>query len=261
MPDPAEYPNLDMSVGLDRFVPPTPPDSQVFDSGATDQSPAPPVDATPNDPDAESPQELKSCREACQGSDDCLEGFECQDGFCERLAAFNLCARPDYCLANLSGWLTRCAGVEDCPAGEVCIRVQEEGRCALPASAGCPDAFIDLPRREFANMASELTRVCAIERAVCDEFDVCRPGCQSDDDCEDGQRPQCNVDTGRCTCTAESCSVNASRCGATGRCECVMDSDCSVGDVDVCRDGRCGCSADSVCADPVHPGGQSVCSP
>lgn len=270
LPDPDPYPTgaLDAMVELDVrepsediFIPPVIGqqmlDADVDQGVIRDARPPRMRDAAPED------MGTPSCSEQCMTSEDCLPEHECREAQCVRSDAFDLCQNQDFCLAAQSRWLIPCQGNADCEEEFACIRVgNDQGRCAPRASqTDCAgDGRVGLPRMVFA-VEGELVTVCTQSRAICRNGN-CMLKCQVDEDCENTQpqHPICDVESGRCVCTADSCTRNASVCSEDGRCACATDSDCTEG-ADRCFGGQCGCSSTDVCTEPVHPGTTVICAP
>ena len=272
LPDPDPYPSgdagssqlVDAVVGPDlRGLPPI--DDPAFrDADLNDARSTDPVrDLGVSAPDASTPTAPPSCQEGCETSDQCNANHECVDGRCRSIDDFDICRNPDYCVAALSGWTTPCRTDVDCGDDEtvVCVRVGQEGRCASVFSAsGCVDPdLVEIVRLRFADEPVHAS-VCGQGRALCRDS-LCVLRCEVDEDCVDNQRPLCDVDSGRCVCSEDSCTRNASICGPAGRCLCVGDGDCVDGPVDVCYSGQCGCSSAAICPEATHPGTQVLCQP
>ena len=270
LPDPDPYPTgvLDAAVVVDAsppaediFIPPV-TGQQMLDADV-DQGVIP--DARPPRMQDAAVQDMgtPTCAEQCTVTEDCLPEHECRDAQCVRADAFDLCQDQDFCVAAQSRWLLPCQSNGDCDSDFACIRVgEDQGRCAPRASEfDCEgDGRIGLPRMSFAD-DGELVTVCTQSRAICRDGN-CMLKCQMDADCGNTQlqHPVCDVESGRCVCTAESCTRNASVCSEDGRCECVVDGDCTEG-ADRCFAGQCGCSSPEICAEPLHPGTTVVCAP
>jgi hypothetical protein len=271
IPDPDPYPSGDASQldatqaanDIDFGNLPPVNDPSTRDAALPDaQEPSLSMDAGQVQADAEASTSSNQCQERCEASEQCSAGHECVDGHCRSVEEFDICRDPDFCLAALSEWTSVCSLDADCMGDdEACIRVGQEGRCApVFTVGGCLDSeFGELARLRFADDQGRVS-VCGQVRAVC-RSGLCVLRCGSDEHCVDTQRPRCDVDSGYCVCTAESCTINASLCGALGRCQCAADSDCTEGPVDTCFAGACGCSGPGICPPATHPGTEVICEP
>ena len=206
------------------------------------------------------PDNYQLCQERCEADSDCLENFTCTDGVCGQS-----CSTNRDCIATYSAWVDSCQSNNDCPGGmndtQACIQFDGLSVCAIRPNDFLSCETMTMVEREL-NLAdgSGVASVCIQDRASCDNAGTCTVPCSDDSHCL-GDYPSCDVDTGRCTCTAESCQTNGTLCAEDGFCRCRDDSECTTGPVDVCIDGFCGCSGDAVCesSQTAHPGTILVC--
>ncbi|MCA9545770.1 MAG: scavenger receptor cysteine-rich domain-containing protein, partial [Myxococcales bacterium] len=203
------------------------------------------------------------CLVACAEDADCADGFTCQNDRCLPAAPVAGCAEDSECTALFSGWITMCAAQADCP-GQVCVAFGEGGVCAnAPSEFVMCAAFGQAESEQALFPEGDAVTVCAQTRARCNdsgETAYCETFCAEDAHCAAADYPVCDVDSGRCVCTADSCAFNASVCGDDGICRCAADEDCTEGNTDTCYDGVCGCSEATICPeDTFNPGTQWVC--
>lgn len=207
--------------------------------------------------------DYKLCVEECAEDADCADGFTCQNDRCLPAAPVAGCAEDSECTALFSGWITMCAAQADCP-GQVCVAFGEGGVCAnAPSEFVMCAAFGQAESEQALFPEGDAVTVCAQTRARCNdsgETAYCETFCAEDAHCAAADYPVCDVDSGRCVCTADSCAFNASVCGDDGICRCAADEDCTEGNTDTCYDGVCGCSEATICPeDTFNPGTQWVC--
>jgi hypothetical protein len=200
------------------------------------------------------------CQEACVDDEDCLENFSCQDNRCLPVTPIEACADDAACVSLFSGWFTSCADQAGCP-GQVCIAFGEGGVCATqPSDALACDTFGQAEVAHQLFPEGDAVNVCAQDRAVCGDEGTCTVPCRAAADCLSPDYPVCDIDSGRCVCSADSCAYNASTCGDDGICRCAGNEDCTEGSVDTCYDGVCGCSEATICpAETGNPGTSWVC--
>ncbi|MEE2758298.1 MAG: hypothetical protein VYA30_16685 [Myxococcota bacterium] len=207
------------------------------------------------------PDDYQLCQERCEADDDCLDGHTCNDGVCTQN-----CGTDRDCIAIFSAWIDSCETDSDCPGGtngtQACINYDGLNACAI-----IPNDFIGCDTLTMAELelnradGTGAIRVCVQDRAACDGAGNCAVPCGNDSHCL-GDYPSCDVESGRCKCTADSCQTNGTLCGDDGFCRCRNDGECTTGPVDVCIDGFCGCSGDAVCegSQTAHPGTTLTCS-
>lgn len=217
------------------------------------------TEPTTGDPQA------KRCESRCDNDRECLIGgddlgFRCIDGLCR----FPACTSDAQCLAALSGWQTPCTTTTDCMAGEACVTVADEGRCALqPGTFACADfGLVELVLPLFGS-EREVT-VCGQASATC-EAGVCQSPCTGDAACPvQLGHPFCDAPSGQCVCQIDQDCLDSGLPGyvqcVAGRCGCAVDSDCAGGkNVDTCYEGVCGCSSDATCTAMVFDAAPLSC--
>ena len=227
---------------------------------------------TTMDPTETTGSEVGMCQDRCEADDDCIPGFACED---ERCVVGTPCPDDDWCTAQASGFLDEgCTGDGDCTvAGARCVELGVHTFCATEAVACAVDPMpLDV-------VEGGMLDVCVL-LAGCTEGGFCFSQCLDDTTCAD-PFPTCNVDSGMCECSGDSCgpgfaceagacvcaddSACALEAGAVcveGRCGCNVDADCVGDNVDICVDGVCGCSGDAACQGmPIHPGATLECAP
>lgn len=165
------------------------------------------------------------------------------------------CATHDDCALSNDFHLEVCVEDSDCDvAGDLCVVLQGEGRCARPpASTGCPVGE-PVAVRHFSRLEDIV--VCGTGSARC-ENGACVEGCTIQPDyCTvyRGLGPVCDPVSGRCggcrdddDCTG----WDVSHCNRlTGFCECAGDADCAArpDGRNTCVDGACSCSGPEACA-------------
>lgn len=205
------------------------------------------------------------CASQCEGDRDCLvagedKGFRCVAGLCDVPA----CTSDERCVADYSGWKTPCADQAGCAAGEACIDVEGEGRCALaPGVFACADfGLVELARPTVAG--DMMVTVCGQANVSCEAGECVAP-CSGDDACPAQMgHPFCNVMSGQCECQIDQDCLDSQLPGYTlclgGRCGCGSDADCDGGqNVDTCYSGVCGCSSDATCTQMIFDGAPLTC--
>lgn len=208
------------------------------------------------------PGEPAFCQEACEQDPDCLQGFVCRERRCVPAEQISLACEDDLkCVAQFSGWTQACENDAGCMMGFACVAVNGGGLCAFLPSDALPCTTLTLEAFSLPRFGGEgEVSVCANARAECGDDGNCRLPCRNDGHCG-GDYPSCNVDTGVCRCTENSCTTNASVCGEDGICRCAGNADCTQG-ADTCFDGFCGCSSAAICMPSgLNPGTTPVCEP
>jgi hypothetical protein len=202
----------------------------------------------------------------------CVDDGDCdvaQDIFCD--TNLGRCKQPNLgcethadCVPFASAWSPgTCTADDDCPNfffGDVCVKLQGVGRCAITPYPDC-SAFGGVPTvLEHFSPTEDIT-VCVNSSGRC-ENNTCFLGCTDTPDfCTDGSTgfgPVCDSVSGRCGgCTDddECDGAGVSHCNlATGFCECAGAGDCvGLPGRDACVNGACGCSGTSVCTALASP--------
>ncbi len=211
------------------------------------------------------------CQDECSADADCVAmgmnfGFKCVDKRCAAEASGGGCSDDLDCQVQLSGWAMSCAAQTDC-AGQVCIDIGGEGRCAVaPSDAVMCEVFnqkeIMFPRFPEGDQVP----VCSNTDYTCEDGGVCENPCESDADCTQiTGYPVCNVGTGLCECGSDDDCALLDRPAASvcqnGFCGCGTDADCAGTNTDVCNEGGlCGCSSATVCTQAGFDGTTPVCA-
>ncbi len=215
------------------------------------------------------PEAPKACSYECSDDDDCdspgILEYVC-DPNTQRCQAPELtCSGHRDCVPFASSWVLACEKDDDCVTKDsVCVDAGGYGRCAraFDEASDCPlPGQVSVTRTRFGTI--EDVQVCGATNGRCSDG-ACFLGCSGPSDCGKGDGDSCDVESGRCTCVAdtECASGEVSHCNPdTQRCdECASDFDCFLDPArDRCVDGRCGCSSSDVCSDVIFPAATPVC--
>jgi len=184
---------------------------------------------------------------ACTADSECADGKPCVDGVCCKSSCSGSCETCNQAIAR-GTCLPLPSGTTPAPGHPACASPQDSDcaascdgtagdRCVFPTSASsCGEARCSADGSTFqpvgACNGSGICQVMSVScgRYICDPQKGCATGCESDQDCSDGNH--CNPNTGTCMrCEENACNARGYSCNSQGQCpnSCERSVDCAGG--------------------------------